>query len=162
MINQYSHFIKFSIDAQLSMHTKKNIENIIALLKETHSNDNRHSLKNFDKFHVHFLEWNTLDASLVSADFKILIQSKNQDLFKSLDKMDFSLVDAILDEELELKQLEHLLEPALLGFVKSRKEIYTKLGLRNLKRIETTVKNMFKRQHESVFLLTFFYLMLNP
>jgi len=150
MINQYSHFIKFSIDTQLSMHTKKNIENVIASLKETHSNDNRHSLKNLDKFHVHFLAWNTLDASLVTSDFKILIQSKNQDLFESLDKMDFSLVDAILDEELELKQLEHLLEPALLRFVKSKKEIYTKLGLRNLKKIEITVKNMFRRQHESV------------
>jgi hypothetical protein len=151
MINQYSSLLKFSIDPQLSIHTRKNIENVIAVLKETHSNDNRKSPKETDKFHVHFLAWDTMDTSLERGDFKILIQNKNQEIFKFSDGKDLSMVDAVLEDEFELKHLDYLVGPSLLKFVNSKKEIYTKLGLRNLKRIEITVKKMFKNQRESVF-----------
>jgi hypothetical protein len=151
MIQNYSHLLRFRIDPFISGHLKRTIEHTALLLKENHLIGQSQSLKDTDKFTVHFISEHNLRKPRESQEFRIFIQGKNHELFYSIESLDLALVDAILDEDFNLNQIGHLIYPSLIKYLDSKKQSYTSLGLKNLRKLEAKARKIFTGKQESIF-----------
>ena len=151
MIQQYSSLIHFRIDPLLSGSHKKIIENVISPLKETQISESPVLFTEYDKLTIYFVSEQSLHTLMPGPEFRIFILNRNHGLFSSNQNIDESPVDAVLDEEFDLKQIESLIYPSLVKFMNARQEYFTKLGLRNIRKFESKVRQSLYKKQDTVF-----------
>lgn len=150
MIQEYSDLIQFKIDPCLPLNLKKKIENLISPIKSSIVYDSEFCLSGVDKLTVYFISERVVQTLKVGTEFRIFI-SKISPIFFSQDQSRDNLpVDAVLEEEFDLKQIEFLISPSLSAFILSRKDFFSKLGLRNMRKFEAKTREIFNK-NESIF-----------
>lgn len=156
---QYSGFLQMRIDPFFSPNQRKSLDLVLSQFKGALIEDSFDSQKIKNKLTIDFISENSLHNLKSVSDFKVCIIDQNQGLFSFSQNLDESMVDVVLDSDLDLKQLSYLILPKLMGQVRIREEEFISLGIKNLKKFENLVRQVLNKNHDdffsSDFLLTY-------
>jgi His Kinase A (phospho-acceptor) domain len=138
--------IAFRIDPQLSAEVKKNLDELIVHLEHSEKsilhdwNENRQ-----DRVIVDFISENSLHLLRVNRHLKVCILEANQGLFSFEQNLEASGVDAILDENIDLNQLNGIIAAELEKHLSIKEKRFSEIALKNLKKLESAVKTIGNR-----------------
>jgi hypothetical protein len=62
-----------------------------------------------------------------------------------------SHADAVLDDSLDMNQLERLISPALHQLIRSKEDVFITLGLKNIRKFESKVRQVTAKKAEEAF-----------
>ncbi len=148
---QSSGFVTFRIDPSLSQHLRKLLETALIDFKNSvfmpYSANDVASVKN--KVVVDFISESNLHLLGAIDTFKICLLDSNQGLFSYGQNLESSLVDAILDENLDHLQLQKILEPKVSEVIYKQVESLFSCGIKNIKKFESRAKGETSRALEN-------------
>lgn len=150
-MQQFSGLLQFRIDPLLSMDLRKTLEAVLSELKEAERADSLTAPKIPHKLTVDFISESSLHLLRPDSSFKICLLDNNQGLFSFGQNINESLADAVLDDGLDLSQLERLVSPSLRRLIRSKEDVFTTLGLKNVKKFENKVRQVISRKGEDAF-----------
>lgn len=150
-MQQYSGLLQFRIDPLLSVDLRKTLDTVLSDLKEAEKADSLTATKSSNKLTVDFVSESSLHLLKPGPEFRICLLDNNQGLFSFGQNINESLADAVLDDGLDLKQLERLISPALKKLILSKEEVFTTLGLKNIRKFESKVRQVLAKKGEDAF-----------
>lgn len=150
-MQQYSGLLQFRIDPLLSVDLRKTLDTVLSDLKESERADSLSVAKSPHKLTIDFISESSLHLLKPGPEFRICLLDNNQGLFSFGQNINESLADAVLDDGLDLKQLEHLIFPALKKIILSKEEVFTTLGLKNIRKFESRVRQVLAKKGEDAF-----------
>lgn len=139
-MQKYSGFFNFRIDPMLSADLKRGLDSILITMRDSSKQENLDSALAPNKLTIDFVSENTLHTLKESSAYRICLLELNQGLFSFGQNIDDSLVDAVLDENMDLIQLEKLVTPRLQNIISKRIEELLVIGIKNLKKFESRAK----------------------
>ncbi len=145
-MQQYSGLLQFRIDPLLSPDMRKDLDNLLSNLKDAEKVEGLIGPRKDHLLTVDFVSESSLHTLKEGPEFKICLLDQNQGLFSFGQNINESLVDAVLDDSLDLKQLERLIFPRLKTLIKSKEDIFTTLGLKNIRKFELKVKQATQKK----------------
>ena len=150
-MQQYSGLLSFRIDPLLSPDLRRSVESVLTLLKDSERSDSLNSPLKDHKLTVDFVSEGSLHLLKPGPELRICLLDSNQGLFSFGQNINESLADAVLDDGLDLKQLERLIYPSLQKLILSREEVFITLGLKNIRKFESKVKQITAKKAEGAF-----------
>lgn len=147
----YSSLIQFRIDPLFSPKLRKAIDLVLSEFRGSLVNDALSSEKIKKKITIDFVSENSSHHLENGSDFRICILDQNQGLFSFSQNLNEFDVDAILDDELDFKQLNQLILPRIKDFVRNLEEEFINLGTKNLKKFENLVKQVLNKKYDDIF-----------
>jgi hypothetical protein len=154
-MQQYSSLIQFRIDPLLSLDLRKSIDSMLSLHREIERTESITAGKNTERFTIDLLSESSLHVIKPGADFKICVLESNQGLFSFGQNLEQATIDAVLDESIDLKQIERLIEPQLRKLILKREESFISLGMKNVRKLEGRVKATLPKKGEDTFTTDF-------
>lgn len=124
---------------------------VLTQMKEAEREDSLTAVKSPNKLTVDFVSESSLHTIKAAPAFRICLLDNNQGLFSFGQSIDESLADAVLDDGLDLNQLEKLISPSLQKLIHSKEEIFITLGLKNIRKFESKVKQVTAKRTEDTF-----------
>lgn len=150
-MEQVSGHLQFRIDPLLSVDLRKTIEVVLAPMKEAQVYNDLSAKVPSHKLTVDFISESSLHLLKPGKEFKICLLDNNQGLFSFSENLNESLVDAVLDDSFDLKQLERLLGPSLNKLVKTKEDEFFTIGLKNIRRFENKAKQVTSKRMEDIY-----------
>jgi hypothetical protein len=150
-VQQYSGLLQFRVDPLLSPDLRRTLDIVLTQMKEAEREDSLTAVKSPNKLTVDFVSESSLHVIKPAPAFRICLLDNNQGLFSFGQSIDESLADAVLDDGLDLNQLEKLISPSLQELIHSKEEIFITLGLKNIRKFETKVKQVTAKRTEHTF-----------
>lgn len=150
-MQQYSGLLQFRIDPLLSMDLRKSLDAVLGDLEEAERNDSLTAPKTSNKLTIDFVSESSLHMLKPGPEFRICLLDNNQGLFSFGQNINESLADAVLDDGLDLKQLERLISPALHKLIRTKEDVFITLGLKNIRKFETKVRQTISKKGEDAF-----------
>lgn len=150
-MQHYSSLIQFRIDPLLSLELRRSIDAMLANLRDVERSDGMGSIKNPERFTIDLISESSLHLIKPEADFKICVLESNQGLFSFRQSLDQAIIDAVLDESIDLRQVERLVEPRLKKLISKREESFVAHGLKNLRKFESRVKATIPKKGDDAF-----------
>ncbi len=150
-MQQYSGLLQFRVDPLLSQDLRRTLDAILAQMREAEKEDSLTALKSPNKLTVDFVSESSLHTIKPASAFRICLLDNNQGLFSFGQSIDESLADAVLDDGLDLNQLEKLISPSLQRLIHSKEEIFITLGLKNIRKFESKVKQVTAKRTDDTF-----------
>ncbi len=150
-MQHYSALIQFRIDPLLSQDMRKILDSVLSDFKGASTIDSLTAPDLTHKVAVEFISESSLHLIRPGSSFRICLLDHNQGLFSFGQNINHYPVDAVLDNALSVKQIEHLIYPLLFNLVKSQEEMLINLGLRNIKKLESRSRQMISKNAEEVF-----------
>lgn len=150
-MQQYSGLLQFRIDPLLSPDLRRTLESLLGNLREAEIADTLEVQKTKDKLTVDFVSESSLHMLKAGPEFRICLLDNNQGLFSFGQNINESLADAVLDDSLDMKQLERLISPALQKLIRSKEDVFITLGLKNIRKFESKVKQVTAKKAEEAF-----------
>lgn len=150
-MQEYSAFLHFRIDPLLSPDLRKTLDYILVPLKDSVTTDSLMAFPEKDRMVVDFISESSLHTLKEEKAFRICLLDNNQGLFSFGQNISESLADAVLDDSLDLVQLERLISSQLRNLVSSKEQSLRTLGLKNIKKFETKVKQVISEKVENIF-----------
>lgn len=144
-MHKHSGFFEFRIDPMLSSELRREVENVLSVMRESTRQESLDSALAPNKLTIDFVSENTLHLLKPSEAFRICLLESNQGLFSFGQNIDDSLADAVLDSSFDLIQVEKLISPRLSKLVQRRTLELTEIGIKNLKKFESRVKKEFSK-----------------
>ncbi len=141
-MNNYSRYLTFRVDPQLSVEIKRHLEGLFSSFPNAHHETFSVSKEpeTLGRLVVDIYSEHSIGQCQILSTFKICFLDKNQSLFSYGQNIDQSLVDIILDESIDPIMLQKILFPRLESLVSVYEEKMLALGFKNIKKIETTLK----------------------
>jgi hypothetical protein len=150
-MQEYSGLLQFRIDPLLSPDLRRTLDTILAQMREADKEDSLNAAKSPNKLTVDFVSESSLHTIKPATAFRICLLDNNQGLFSFGQSIDESLADAVLDDGLDLNQLEKLISPSLQILIHSKEEIFITLGLKNIRKFESKVKQVTAKRTDDTF-----------
>lgn len=150
-MQQYSGLLQFRIDPLLSPDLRKDLDVLLSQLKDAEKIEGLTSPRKDHLLTVDFVSENSLHLLKKGPEFRICLLDQNQGLFSFVQNINESLVDAVLDDGIDLKQLERIIFPRLKSLVRTKEDIFTTLGLKNIRKFELKVKQATQKNLEDSF-----------
>jgi hypothetical protein len=150
-MQHYSSLIQFRIDPLFSTDLRRSIDSMLSQLRGLEKSESLNTLKNSEKFTIDLISESSLHMVSPESDFKLCVLESNQGLFSFSQSLDQATVDAVLDENLDLRQIGRLIEPHLESIISKRKESFISLGIRNVRKFEGRVKAAIGKKGEEAF-----------
>ncbi len=147
----YSGLLQFRIDPLLSTELRKSLDSILSSMKHAEFSQSLQGPGRVEKLTVDFVSENSLHLLKPGPEFRICLLDKNQGLFSFGQNIDESLADAVLDDTLDFGQIERLIAPSLQGLVESKEQIFTNLGLKNIRKFEAKAKQVLRSHADDIF-----------
>lgn len=149
-MQNYSGLLQFRIDPLLSPDLRRILDGVLVDLKNAEKSDNLATAKAPNRLTVDFVSESSLHMLKPGPEFRICVLDNNQGLFSFGQNLDESLVDAVLDDGLDLKQIERLISPALGKLVKAKEDTFTTLGMKNIRKFESRARKITQKGQEEV------------
>lgn len=148
-MQQFSGYFRFRIDNSLSPDLRKQLESHLINYKDA----DKVELSGWkepprDRITVDFVSENSLHLLALGDHFKICLLDRNQGLFSFGQNIDESLVDAVLEDSFDLRQIETLISPLLNKKLNLIEHELTTLGLKNIKKFESKAKSFLAKALE--------------
>lgn len=150
-MQQYSGLLQFRIDPLLSMDLRKSLDAVLGDLEEAERNDSLTAPKTSNKLTIDFVSESSLHMLKPGPEFRICLLDNNQGLFSFGQNINESLADAVLDDGLDLKQIERLISPALHKLIRTKEDVFITLGLKNIRKFESKVRQTISKKGEDAF-----------
>ncbi|MFP5385364.1 MAG: histidine kinase dimerization/phospho-acceptor domain-containing protein [Bacteriovoracia bacterium] len=150
-MQQYSGLLQFRVDPLLSTDLRKALDSVLSPLKESEKFDSLAAEKSKNKLTVDFVSEGSLHLLRPGEELRICLLDNNQGLFSFGQNIDESLANAVLDDTIDLRQLERVVYPFLKKLIHSREEEFTTLGLKNLRKFESKVKQVIAKKADDAF-----------
>ena len=150
-MHHYYALLQFRIDPLLSQEMRKILDSVLSDFKGASTIDSLTAPDLTHKVAVEFISESSLHLITPGSSFRICLLDHNQGLFSFGQNINHYPVDAVLDNALSVKQIEHLIYPLLFNLVKSQEEMLINLGLRNIKKLESRSRQMISKNAEEVF-----------
>ena len=154
-MQSHSGLLQFRIDPMLSPDLRRSIDSILTGLKDAERADSLTAPLSIKKLTVDFVSESSLHTLRPGPEFRICVLDSNQGLFSFGQNLDESLVHAVLDDSLDLKQIERLIAPRLQGLVKVKEETFVTLGMKNIRKFETRARKITQNVFTSEDLLNY-------
>nr|MBA2404864.1 hypothetical protein [Bdellovibrionales bacterium] len=134
----FSGFLTFRIDPSLSQENRKSLDALLSHFKDAPISDDVNSLTLAPgRLTVDFISENSLHLIKAGPSFKICLLDKNQGLFSFGQNIESSLVDAVLDDSLDILQIEKLIEPEVQNLIRRHEDALYLVGAKNIRKFET-------------------------
>lgn len=150
-MQQYSGLLQFRIDPLLSPDLRRTLDSVLGILREAEIADTLEAPKTKDRLTVDFVSESSLHMLKAGPEFRICLLDNNQGLFSFGQNINESLADAVLDDSLDMKQLERLVSPPLQQLIRSKEDVFITLGLKNIRKFESKVKQVTAKKAEEAF-----------
>lgn len=150
-MEQISGHLQFRIDPLLSQDLRKTIDTVLSSMKDAQRFDSLTTKVPSHKLTVDFVSESSLHLLRPGNEFRICLLDNNQGLFSFSENINESLVDAVLDDSFDIKQLERLLSPSLNKIVKTKEDEYVVIGSKNIKRFENKAKQVASKKIDDAF-----------
>ncbi|HXH74961.1 MAG TPA: histidine kinase dimerization/phospho-acceptor domain-containing protein [Bacteriovoracaceae bacterium] len=139
---QNSGFLKFRLDPLLSSEQRKRLDGILTEFKDAEITE----IKDWNPSKTSCLQVDLVSESSLhllrpGPHLKICLLDRNQGLFSFGQNLESSLANAVLDDSINQKQLEHIVKPRLELLMTEREDLLTLTGMKNLRRFELAAKN---------------------
>lgn len=144
-MQKHSGFFEFRIDPMLSSDLRREVENVLSVMRDSSRQESLESALAPNKLTIDFVSESSLHLLKPSEAFRVCLLESNQGLFSFGQNIDDSLADAVLDSNFDLIQVEKLISPKLNKLVQRRTLELAEIGLRNLKKFESRVKKEFAK-----------------
>ena len=142
----HSGFITFRVDPLLSTEIRKSLDHLMADFPEARVSEfHAGPTSEPNKVTVDFISENSLHLLQESPTLKICLLDKNQGLFSFGQSMDDSIVDAVLDDSIDSKQLERIMAPFLEKTLLREESNFYQIGAKNLRRFENRAKALTQK-----------------
>lgn len=148
---QYSGYLQFRIDPLLSAELRKTVDAVLFPLKDAEKYESLNGPGAADKLSIEFVSESSLHLLKEGSGFRICLLDQNQGLFSFGQNINESLVDAVLDDSMDLNQLERLISPRLFKLIHSKEESLTNLGLKNLRKFESKARSTIGKRDDDAF-----------
>lgn len=150
-MRKYSGFLQFRIDPILSPSLRKILDQVLDDLPNAEIVDSLDSSKAENKFVIDFVSESSLHILKSTDEYRICLLDNNQGLFSFSENLEESNINAVLDDNVDLKQIERLILPRLKKVIKAKEEKFISLGLKNLKKFELKSRQVISKNSEEVF-----------
>lgn len=147
-MNYFSSFIKFRIDPSLPQELRRSLDDMFSQLEQSEVEELNFLPPVGQKVVVDIVSENSLHLLKPSPSFKICLLDKNQGLFSFGQNIESSLVDAVLDDTLDMKQIERLIAGPVSGVIRSREEQLYQVGFKNLRKLESLTRQKTQKYLE--------------
>ena len=148
---KHSGLLQFRIDPLLSVNLRKTLELVLSELGDAKIEDNFKGPVLENCLTVDFVSESSLHTLKAGPEFRICVLDQNQGLFSFEQNINESLVDAILDDTLDIKQIERLISPALHKIISAKEQIVSSLGMKNIRKFELKAKKVTQEHVENAF-----------
>jgi hypothetical protein len=135
----------------LSVDLRRSLESTLENFKEAEIFDTIDGQISKEKLTVDFVSETSLHMLRPGPQLRICLLDNNQGLFSVGENINESSVDAVLDDCFNIKQLELLISPALKELIRSKEDVFITLGLKNIKKFESKVKQVTAKRAEEAF-----------
>lgn len=150
-MQRYSGLLQFRVDPLLSPDLRRTLDHVLTPMREAEREDSLTAVKSPNKLTVDFVSESSLHTIKPAPAFRICLLDNNQGLFSFGQSIDESLADAVLDDGLDLNQLEKLISPSLQKLIHSKEEIFITLGLKNIRKFESKVRQVTAKRTDDTF-----------
>lgn len=150
-MQQYSGLLQFRIDPLLSPDNRRLLDYVLSSMRESEINDTLDAKKAPDRLTVDFVSESSLHTLKPGPEFRICLLDNNQGLFSFGQNISESLADAVLDDGLDMKQLERIISPSLQNLIRSKESVFVTLGLKNIRKFESKVRQVTSKKAEDSF-----------
>lgn len=147
----YSGLLQFRVDPLLSTDVRRSLDSILSTLRDAKIEDGFTSELAENRLTVDFVSESSLHLLRPGNEFRICVLDQNQGLFSFSQNLNESLVDAVLDDGLDLKQIERLISPSLTKLISQKEDVFTTLGLKNIRKFELKAKKVIQGAENEVF-----------
>lgn len=135
----------------LSSDLRRELENVLIGMRDSTRQENLESALAPNKLTIDFISESSLHFLRPSEAFRICLLESNQGLFSFGQNIDDSIVDAVLDNNLDLIQVEKLIAPKLSQLIHRRTQELSEIGMKNLRKFELRVKKEFAKSSLGTF-----------
>jgi PAS domain-containing protein len=150
-MQQYSGLLQFRIDPLLSPDLRRTLDSVLGTLREAEIADTLEAQKTNNRLTVDFVSESSLHMLKPGPEFRICLLDNNQGLFSFGQNINESHADAVLDDSLDMNQLERLISPALHQLIRSKEDVFITLGLKNIRKFESKVRQVTAKKAEEAF-----------
>jgi hypothetical protein len=149
MMHKFSGLIQFRIDPLLSVNLRRTLDIILQPFKDSVWLESLGGPIDDKKLTVEFVSESSLHLLKGSEAFRICLLDQNQGLFSFSQNINEALVDAVLDETLDLDQLERLVSVKLSELIHFKEKEFLTIGYKNLKKFELKVRSVIGKKGQS-------------
>ena len=140
-MKNFSGFLTFRVDSSLSQELRKSLDLLLSHFKEATTVEySAVSPVPHDRLVVDFISENSLHLIVDGPSFKICLLDKNQGLFSFGQNIEQSLVDAILDDGLDIHQIQNLIGPKIQELIRHQEDSLYQIGSKNIRKFESRAK----------------------
>lgn len=150
-MQEYSGLLQFRIDPLLSADVRRSLDSLLVTFKDAEKSDVLTTPKTPNKLTVDFISESSLHTLKPGEEFRICLLDNNQGLFSFGQNISESLADAVLDDGVDLRQLSRLISPTLQKLVRSKENVFTTLGQKNIKKFESKARQIAGKSAEEAF-----------
>ncbi len=139
-----SGLLKFRVDPLLSVELKKLIDGILLHYREAEVSELNFAPTLEDKIIVDFVSEGSVHLVKEGPSYKICVLDRNQGLFSFGQSLDGSLVDAVLDDSMDSRQIDRLLSTPIENFLRSKDEALGTISHKNLRKMESRARGLIQ------------------
>ncbi len=141
-MKNFSGFLTFRVDTSLSQELRKSLDLLLSHFKEATTVEySAVSPVPHDRLVVDFISENSLHLIVNGPSFKICLLDKNQGLFSFGQNIEQSLVDAVLDDALDIHQIQNLIGPKIQELIRQQEDSLYQIGSKNIRKFESRAKS---------------------
>jgi hypothetical protein len=139
-----SGLLKFRIDPLLSVELKKLIDGILVHYRDAEVTELNFGPSLDDKVIVDFVSEGSVHLVKEGPSYKICVLDRNQGLFSFGQSLDGSLVDAVLDDSMDARQINRLLSVPIEDFLRSKDDALNSISHKNLRKMESRARGLIQ------------------
>ncbi|MGE3610547.1 MAG: histidine kinase dimerization/phospho-acceptor domain-containing protein [Bacteriovoracaceae bacterium] len=141
-MREFSGLITFRIDPLIGMESRRLLEDQLSDFKNAEIQELKSwAPENSSNLLVDFLAEGSLHLAKAGPHIKLCLLDENQGLFSFGQSIEDSLIDGVLDSQVDIKQISMLIQAPLMGLVQKKEQALYQKGIKNLRRFETALKS---------------------
>lgn len=152
---QFAGYLTFRIDPLLPLEARRTVDALLSPFKES-------TFLDFDQKEIliprrviiDLISEGSLHLIKPNSHLKLCLLDKNQSLFSFGNNLEGSNVDAVLDDNFDLKQIECLLMPHLKKVLREEEDVLFQAGLKNVRKFELKSRSLSQKIGEGSLTMT--------